>query len=193
MLRFLTAGESHGPALVVILDGLPAGLRLDFEATSVQEVLQEVIRTVSTQLEEKKQHILLDLPTDLPLVWCDRNRLIQIYNNLISNAIKYSPPEAKIEVKCQETTRSREGQADQRLVLSMVRDHGLGISPEDQTKIFQKFFRSEDAKVRENPGTGLGLNITKYLVEIQGGQIWFESQLGVGTTFYFTIPVVSID
>lgn len=168
-------------------------LRLDFEATSVQEVLQEVIRTVSTQLEEKKQQILLDIPTDLPPVWCDRNRLIQIYNNLISNAIKYSPPEAKIEVKCQETTRSREGQADQRLVLSMVRDHGLGISPEDQTKIFQKFFRSEDAKVRENPGTGLGLNITKYLVEIQGGQIWFESQLGVGTTFYFTIPVVSID
>lgn len=168
-------------------------LHLEFEATSIQEVLQEVIRTVSTQLEEKKQQIILNLATDLPLVWCDRNRLIQIYNNLISNAIKYSPPETLIEVKCYETTNPQEGRLQQRVVLSSVRDQGVGISAEDQQKIFQKFFRSDDPKVRENPGTGLGLNITKYLVEIQGGQIWFESQLGVGSTFYFTIPVASAD
>lgn len=168
-------------------------LHLEFEATSVQEVLQEVIRTVSTQLEEKKQQIQLELSSDLPAVWCDRNRLIQIFNNLVSNAIKYSPPETTIEIKCFQTNDPREGQTHQRVVLSSVRDQGVGISPEDQAKIFQKFFRSEDPKVRENPGTGLGLNITKYLVEIQGGQIWFESQPGVGTTFYFTIPVAAVD
>lgn len=168
-------------------------LHLEFEAVSVQDVLQEVIRTVLTQLEEKEQQIIIDLPPDLPSVWCDRNRLIQIYNNLISNAIKYSPPEAKIEVHCFETTNPRQEQAQQRVILSSVHDQGVGISPEDQPKIFQKFFRAEDPKVRENPGTGLGLNITKYLVEIQGGQIWFESQLGAGTTFYFTIPIVSVE
>ncbi|GAB4469168.1 MAG: GAF domain-containing protein [Anaerolineales bacterium] len=168
-------------------------LHLEFEATSVQDVLQEVIRTVSTQLEEKKQSIHLDVPDDLPQVWCDRNRLIQIFNNLVSNAIKYSPTESVIEVKCTETSKPSDSQSRQKVVLSSVRDHGVGISAEDQPKIFQKFFRSEDPKVRENPGTGLGLNITKYLVEIQGGQIWFESQLGSGTTFYFTIPVVSAD
>jgi len=168
-------------------------LHLEFEAVSVQDVLQEVIRTVSTQLEEKKQQIIIDLPSDLPSVWCDRNRLIQIYNNLISNAIKYSPPEAKIEVHCSEITNPKQEQAQQRVILSSVHDQGVGISPEDQPKIFQKFFRAEDPKVRENPGTGLGLNITKYLVEIQGGQIWFESQFGVGTIFYFTIPIVSVD
>ena len=70
-----------------------------------------------------------------------------------------------------------------------VADNGIGISDEDQKKIFQKFFRSEDPKAREVPGTGLGLNITRSLVEMQGGRIWFESQYQRGSTFHFTIPV----
>lgn len=70
-----------------------------------------------------------------------------------------------------------------------VSDTGLGISQEDQKIIFQQFFRSEDPRVRESTGTGLGLSITKRLVEMQGGQIWFESELNRGTIFHFTIPV----
>ena len=70
-----------------------------------------------------------------------------------------------------------------------VKDNGIGISEEDQKKIFQKFFRSEDPKTREAPGTGLGLNITRSLVEMQGGRIWFESEFRKGTTFHFTVPV----
>ena len=70
-----------------------------------------------------------------------------------------------------------------------MRDDGIGINEEDQSKVFQKFFRSEDQKAREVPGTGLGLNITKSLVEMQGGRIWFESEFRKGTTFHFTIPV----
>ena len=70
-----------------------------------------------------------------------------------------------------------------------VQDTGIGIAPEDQPKIFQKFFRSEDPKTREAPGTGLGLNITRSLVEMQGGKIWFESEFRKGTTFHFTVPV----
>ena len=72
-----------------------------------------------------------------------------------------------------------------------VKDTGIGISEEDQKKIFQKFFRSEDPKTREAPGTGLGLNITKSLVEMQGGQIWFESEFRKGTTFHFTVPIAA--
>jgi signal transduction histidine kinase len=71
----------------------------------------------------------------------------------------------------------------------MVQDSGYGIIPEDQPKIFQKFFRSEDQNIRESTGTGLGLNIAKTLVEMQGGEIWFESEPGQGTTFHFTVPV----
>ena len=67
--------------------------------------------------------------------------------------------------------------------------NGVGISQEDQKKIFQKFFRSGDSKARKSPGTGLGLNITRSLVEMMGGRIWFESEFRQGTTFHFTVPV----
>jgi signal transduction histidine kinase len=71
-----------------------------------------------------------------------------------------------------------------------VQDNGIGISPEDQTKLFQKFFRADDIMAREMAaGTGLGLNIVKRLVEMQGGQIWFESRWRQGSTFHFTVPV----
>ena len=73
-----------------------------------------------------------------------------------------------------------------------VRDSGIGIAPEDQQRIFEKFFRSEDPKAREAPGAGLGLNITRSLVEMQGGRIWFESQYRQGTTFHFTVPVAEV-
>jgi signal transduction histidine kinase len=72
-----------------------------------------------------------------------------------------------------------------------VHDTGFGISSKDQQRIFHKFFRSEDQNVRESPGTGLGLNITRHLVEMQGGRIWFESEPGKGTTFSFTVPVAA--
>jgi signal transduction histidine kinase len=71
-----------------------------------------------------------------------------------------------------------------------VKDEGFGINEEDQEKIFQKFFRSEDQKIRDSAGTGLGLNITKTLVEMQGGKIWFDSQYRQGTTFHFTVPIL---
>jgi signal transduction histidine kinase len=70
-----------------------------------------------------------------------------------------------------------------------VRDTGLGISPEDQQKLFTKFFRAEDPRVRDVPGTGLGLSITKSLIEMHGGEIWFDSEPDHGTTFTFTLPI----
>jgi len=76
-------------------------------------------------------------------------------------------------------------------VTCAVKDTGVGISEEDQAKLFTKFFRSADPAVREVPGTGLGLSITKSLIELHGGQIWVESQVGQGTTFAFTVPVAN--
>ena len=72
-----------------------------------------------------------------------------------------------------------------------MQDNGIGISAEDQKKIFQKFFRSDDLKAKGAPGTGLGLNITKSLVEMMGGRIWTESEFRQGTTFHFTVPVAA--
>jgi signal transduction histidine kinase len=112
-----------------------------------------------------------------------------VLTNLVSNAHKYTPEDGMMTVGGEVTGNQWDPEGAARVVHLWVRDTGIGISTEDQSKIFQKFFRSEDDKVREAPGTGLGLNITKSLIEMQGGRIWFESEFRKGTTFHFTIPV----
>ena len=109
--------------------------------------------------------------------------------NLISNAQKYTPKGGSISLVAEQCTNHWNPAGAPEVIHLWVQDSGIGVTPEDQKKIFQKFFRSEDPKTREAPGTGLGLNITKSLVEMQGGQIWFESGYRQGTTFHITIPV----
>jgi signal transduction histidine kinase len=125
----------------------------------------------------------------LPRVWADRTRVGQVLTNLVSNAHKYTPESGAIVVGAEDSANIWDPGGAGRVVHLWVKDNGIGISAEDQAKIFQKFFRSDDSKAREAPGTGLGLNITKSLVEMQGGRIWFESEFRNGTTFHFTIPV----
>ena len=163
-------------------------LRLEFKAVDLHEVVDEVVRSAKRQIDEKKQTIQVLLPA-LPRVWGDRTRVAQVLVNLVSNAHKYTP-EGGVLIVAGELSENRWDAEGARQVVHMwIRDNGIGISPEDQARIFQKFFRSEDQKAREAPGTGLGLNITRSLVEMQGGRIWFESVFREGTTFHFTIPV----
>lgn len=172
------------------LSKIEAGrLRLEFAPIHLSEALQEVERSTRRQIEEKHQTLTINLPADLPPVWADRTRLVQVLVNLVSNAHKYTEPGGKITVGALRSKNEWDEQGPAEVVHVWVQDTGLGIAPEDQPKIFQKFFRSEDPKAREVPGSGLGLNITRSLVEMQGGQIWFESEYRRGTTFHFTIPV----
>ena len=167
-------------------------LRLDFQAVDLADLIDEIYRSSHTQIEAKGQHLQLTIPPDLPGMWGDRIRLIQVLTNLINNAHKYTPPGGAIQVsaRCEDNRWDPAGSA--RVVHIIVQDNGIGISPENQKKIFQKFFRADDQKVRDIPGTGLGLNITKTLVEMQGGKIWFESLPDQGTTFHFTVPTAEI-
>jgi signal transduction histidine kinase len=164
-------------------------LRLEFKPVDIPEIVEEVVRSTSRQIEEKKQVIEVTLPGKLPPVWADPTRVGQVLTNLVSNAHKYTPESGRIFVGAESTKNRWDPEGAAKVVHLWVRDTGIGISPEDQQKIFQKFFRSEDQKAREVPGTGLGLNITKSLVEMQGGRIWFESEFRKGTTFHLTIPV----
>lgn len=164
-------------------------LRLEFKAVSVPDVVDEVVRSTHRQIEDKKQTISLEMPDDLPLVWADRTRLGQILTNLLSNAHKYTPEEGEIIIGAESADNQWDPQGAAKVAHVWVRDNGIGISQEDQKKIFNKFFRSDDQKAREAPGTGLGLNITKSLAEMQGGRIWFESEYRQGTTFHITIPI----
>jgi signal transduction histidine kinase/putative methionine-R-sulfoxide reductase with GAF domain len=164
-------------------------LRLDFKPVEVGEIVDEVLRSTKRQVDDKRQNVELDLAPYLPAVWADRLRVGQVLTNLISNAHKYTSEGGKILVGAEATNNQWDPEGAKQVVHLWVRDTGIGIGIEDQAKIFQKFFRSDDSKAREAPGTGLGLNITKSLVEMQGGRIWFESEFRGGTTFHFTVPV----
>lgn len=164
-------------------------LRLNFKSVSLTEVVEEVTRSLKRQVEDKKQTITLQLAENLINVWADRDRLLQILTNLVSNANKYTPAEGQFSIHADVSDNIWDHSGAKQVVHIWVQDTGIGISPEDQKKIFQKFFRSEDPKTREAPGTGLGLNITKSLVEMMGGRIWFESEYRKGTTFHFTVPI----
>jgi signal transduction histidine kinase len=155
-------------------------LRLEMKPTDLTEALKSALQSIQAQIEARSQRLSLDVPEYLPPVYADPARLAQILINLLSNANKYTPKGGRIGVRAW----LQEGQ-----VHCAVSDTGVGISPEDQAQLFTKFFRSEDPAVREMNGTGLGLCIVKSLVELQGGEIEFESRRGEGTTFLFTLPI----
>jgi len=164
-------------------------LRLDYKPVNVAEVVDEVVRSTKRQIDDRRQTIEFQLASDLPQVWADRIRVGQVLTNLVSNAHKYTPEGGNVIVGAEAANNQWDPEGAKRVVHLWVKDNGIGIGIEDQAKIFQKFFRSDDSKAREAPGTGLGLNITKSLVEMQGGRIWFDSEFRKGTTFHFTIPV----
>jgi signal transduction histidine kinase len=164
-------------------------LRLDTELLDFNVIVEEVLRSTSSQIEAKNQNLIFDLPNDLPPILADSNRLIQVMINLVSNAYKYTPNEGNIEISAS-VIPHKQGTAERQFdVLVSVKDDGEGMSSDDQAKLFSKFFRSDNPNVRQESGTGLGLSITKHLIELQGGKIWCESEIGVGTTFYFTVPI----
>jgi len=164
-------------------------LRLDFKAIELAAVVDDVMRSTKRQLEDKKQTLDLKLADQLPRVWADSTRLAQILTNLLSNANKYTPESGVITIGAVQSANQWDSEGAAQVIHIWVQDNGIGINVEDQGKIFQKFFRSEDSKAREAPGTGLGLNITRSLTEMMGGRIWFESEFRQGTTFHITVPV----
>jgi signal transduction histidine kinase len=153
--------------------------------------VDEVVRSSQALVEQKEQSLSVEIPEDLPRMWGDRNRLIQVLANLLSNAVKYTPEGGHISIDARRTDQKHSSGSASELIQISVRDDGIGIKEEDQKNIFQQYYRTEEGK-EAAPGTGLGLNITRYLVEMQGGEIWFESQFGRGTTFHITVPIAEI-
>ncbi len=164
-------------------------MRMEPKALDLHEIVNEVVRSTKKQLDEKQQILNLIMEERLPNVWADPNRLLQILINLVSNAHKYTPTSGEIAIIAERSNEDGGVDPFGNFIHLQVSDNGFGISEKDQQMIFQKFFRSEDDDVRVSTGTGLGLNITRSLVEMQGGKIWFESEYRKGTIFHLTIPV----
>jgi len=164
-------------------------MRLEFGDVSIEQVIEDALRTIRRQIEAKHQTLGVNVSPDLPLVRGDRDRFVQILTNLVSNAHKYTPDGGGIVVSAQWGSDGRHAEGEGEFVVCSVSDTGIGIAPEDRERLFTKYFRADDPAVHSVAGTGLGLIITKSLVELHGGEIWVESQLGKGSTFAFTIPV----
>jgi len=140
----------------------------------VEEVLQDLARRAS------QHRFVVDFTEHFPIVDVDPNRTAQVLRNLLDNAVKYSPSGGLVVVK---------GEAKDDEVVISVADQGIGIAPEHLNRLFEKFFRVESGLGRHVVGSGLGLPISRTIVESQGGRIWAESQPGQGSTFYFTLPL----
>jgi PAS domain S-box-containing protein len=155
-------------------------IQMRFQSISVRHTFQEVSTLLQKALGNKPVELRLQLPDDLPNVVADPGRLMQIVTNLMSNALKYTL-EGHVDV----TARV----AGDRLQVD-ISDTGIGMTEEDQAKLFTRFFRASTARASEISGTGLGLSITRSLIEMHGGRIWVKSAVGQGSTFSFTLPIL---
>jgi signal transduction histidine kinase len=164
-------------------------LRFVFDTADVADLVNEVLQSYGQQIKGKSLEIEQNLPADLTQVWCDRQRMIQVLSNLISNAIKYTPDNGKITIAAEHTFNEWDPKGAAEVVHISVQDTGYGIDYEDQPHLFTKFFRGTNEKILKISGTGLGLRISKSLTEMMGGAMWFESVPGEGSTFHFTIPI----
>jgi signal transduction histidine kinase len=166
-------------------------MRLEIFPVDFRNVVVETLRSQQRMIEEKSQELDLHVPENLPLVMGDQNRLIQIMTNFVSNANKYTPPGGTIRITANVSRNVWDPQGVQEVIHCQVEDTGIGMTEEDLNQLFIPYFRSDNPKTREQPGTGLGLTITKGLIEQHGGRVWVESEIETGTTFHFTIPVAT--
>jgi two-component system phosphate regulon sensor histidine kinase PhoR len=186
-LRFLEIILEHSRRLARLTDDLlklskmdADRLELEIRRLSVSQFVESCIETTQRPAAEKNLRISVNLQQPIPDIAADRRRLAEVLQNLLDNAMQYTPPGGQIIVSAS---------ADNAEVTFTVSDTGIGIPRADQSRIFERFYRVDVARSREVGGTGLGLSISKHLVEVHGGRIWVESEVGQGSRFHFTVPI----
>ncbi len=159
-------------------------LQLDLEPIDLVKLTTESVARWRRQSEAAGVELRMEPSEPLPLVKVDRLRLAQVLGNLISNALRHTSRGGGIEVKCRESVDDGRG-----CLLTSVSDNGEGIPAEDLPYVFDRFYRADRSRSRRRGGRGLGLAIVKQIVELHGGRVWVESQPGVGSTFYYSLPL----
>jgi PAS domain S-box-containing protein len=163
------------------LGRIDAGVGLQLEMIPVQDVIERVVNSLQLQAAQKHITLSYEIPQQtIPLIEADQALLQQALHNLVENAIKYTRPDGKVHV----STR-----VEPSGLVFEVTDNGIGVSPMDLPRLFEKFYRGAQQAAREQRGTGLGLAIVKSIAERHGGEVHAESQLGKGSTFTLSIPL----
>ncbi len=185
--RFLKIIQQNADRLTSLINDLLDISRIEtgrIELNMMPVDMGELIRSVAASMAgQAAQHGLtmnVHVDEDLPLIMADQDRLTQVLVNLVGNAILYTDPGGRVDIRAYSVESA---------IVVEVADTGIGIRPEDLNKIFDRFYRGESERVQQCQGTGLGLAIVKSFVEMHGGRIWVESEPGKGSTFTFTLPV----
>jgi two-component system phosphate regulon sensor histidine kinase PhoR len=186
--QFLNTINSEATRLARFVDDLLSvssmelgSLSLNKQVTDLTRMLNEVVSKVRPQIEEKKQTFEVVFPEKMPEPEFDKDKIAALLVNLLGNAVKYTPPGGRVTFRVNVT--------DHQIELN-IEDTGVGISEEELPKVFDKFFRSQDPRVQEQTGTGIGLALAQEVVRLHGGQITVESEINKGSTFTVLLPRV---
>ncbi|NEN82719.1 cell wall metabolism sensor histidine kinase WalK [Paenibacillus elgii] len=185
--KFVNVARNETERMIRLVTDLLQLSRLDSkqaiiskETTDVTEMLEEVADRFSFQLEQRMIAIEIDVEKHVDEIMLDRDRIDQVLDNLVSNAIKYTPEGGHIRIHA--------GRREHAVLEISVQDNGIGIPRKDLSRIFERFYRVDKARSRSMGGTGLGLSIAREIVKAHGGTIQLESELGQGTRVTFTLP-----
>jgi signal transduction histidine kinase len=181
--EFLGVMEAQGDRLFRLVENLLTTSRLENRELPLEITrfdLALLVQEVSDGLHAAGARVRLEIPSGLPPVETDRDRLAQVLGNLLDNALKYSPDESPVEVGAKR---------DNGQVVLWVRDHGSGIDPQERDRIFERFYQSDGSPIRRVGGVGLGLYLVKGLVASLGGSIELQSEIGNGSTFTIRLPI----
>ena len=157
-------------------------VQLNIEPVDLNEIVQTVMATMQHSIQGKQQVLEVEFDPLATNVMGDKVKLIQVLTNYVSNAYKYTQSGGHIRIKIQKRAE---------FAYVSVSDDGFGISHEDQERLFSRFYRVDNSMTREVGGTGLGLSIVKQLINVMGGEVGVESELGKGSNFWFSVPLVS--
>jgi two-component system NtrC family sensor kinase len=161
---------------------------LQREPVSPKDLIAQLVSSFEQRFKEKNLRLSVKVPPRLPAVDIDQERINQVLSSLLLNAYLYTLPRGRITLSAGVSQSGASSPDADRLVVS-VADTGIGITPEDQPKVFDRFFRADHPLIQYHSGRGLSLSIAKSLVGLHGGRIWVESEPGLGSTFSFTLPV----
>ncbi len=182
--KFLQTIDRHTDRLTYLIEDLltiskleSGQIILNYQTNRLHPLVEKVIGDLQARAVEKKVSLINDVPRELS-AHADLDRLEQVFWNLIDNAVKYGRPEGTVVIG---------GRAHERQIEIWVKDDGFGIPTDAQHRVFERFYRVDKARSREQGGTGLGLAIVKHVVQGHGGDVWVQSEVGRGTSFHFTL------
>lgn len=187
--RFLEIINSESNRLAQLINDLLSLSEIEskrkpfiWEEFSFVELIRETLNIFNIPLQKKGLHLRLIMPEDLPQIVADRGKIGQVLINLIDNAVKYTPGGQTVTISAWQERES---------MVVCVADTGTGIPKEALPRLFERFYRVDTARSREMGGTGLGLAIVKHIIDAHGGKVWVTSELGQGSSFYFSLPVAA--